>query len=166
MKINIWRILHTWRWPRRPKHLVKDSENQTTIKLHADGNITNTWRWSCRPKHVVKNSENRNTIKLHADGNITYTWRWPCRPKHLVKDSGNQNTMKLHANGNITCNNPWSLYRTWFVFSKTAHFTEICCTPYLTAPLAMNTIRLKHLWPGNYFLRRMLLDVWHRANRL
>jgi hypothetical protein len=28
MKINIWRILHTWRWPCRPKHVVKDSENQ------------------------------------------------------------------------------------------------------------------------------------------
>jgi hypothetical protein len=28
MKINIWRILHTWRWPCRPKHVVKDSETQ------------------------------------------------------------------------------------------------------------------------------------------
>jgi hypothetical protein len=25
--------------PCRPKHVVKDSENQNTIKLHADGNI-------------------------------------------------------------------------------------------------------------------------------
>jgi hypothetical protein len=40
MKINIWRFLHTWRRPCRPKHVVKDSENQNTIKLHADGNIT------------------------------------------------------------------------------------------------------------------------------
>jgi hypothetical protein len=40
MKINIWRILYTWRWPSRPKHVVKDSENQNTIKLHADGNVT------------------------------------------------------------------------------------------------------------------------------
>jgi hypothetical protein len=30
----------TWRWPCRLKHVVKDSENQHTIKLHADGNIT------------------------------------------------------------------------------------------------------------------------------
>jgi hypothetical protein len=28
MEINIWRILHTWRWPCRPKHVVKDSGNQ------------------------------------------------------------------------------------------------------------------------------------------
>jgi hypothetical protein len=27
MKLNRWRILHTWRWPCRPKHVVKDSEN-------------------------------------------------------------------------------------------------------------------------------------------
>jgi hypothetical protein len=58
MTIIIWRILHTWRWPCRPKHVVKNSENQHTIKLHSDGNITcNThtnsrfpdfdtrWRW-------------------------------------------------------------------------------------------------------------------------
>jgi Na+/melibiose symporter-like transporter len=24
MKINIWRILHAWRWPCRPKHVVKE----------------------------------------------------------------------------------------------------------------------------------------------
>jgi hypothetical protein len=47
MKINIWRILHNRRWPCKPKHVAKDNENQHTIKLHADGNITcNThWTW-------------------------------------------------------------------------------------------------------------------------
>jgi hypothetical protein len=45
MKINIWRILHTWRWPCRPKHVVKDSENQHTVKLNADGNVTCSTYW-------------------------------------------------------------------------------------------------------------------------
>jgi hypothetical protein len=46
LKINIWRILHAWRWPCRPKHVVKDNENQHTIKLHADGNITCNIHWT------------------------------------------------------------------------------------------------------------------------
>jgi hypothetical protein len=47
MKINIWWMLHTWRWSCRPKYVVKDSGNQHTIKLHADGNITcNTLSWT------------------------------------------------------------------------------------------------------------------------
>jgi hypothetical protein len=28
MKINIWKILHIWRWLYRQKYVVKDSENQ------------------------------------------------------------------------------------------------------------------------------------------
>jgi hypothetical protein len=46
LKINIWRILHTWRWPYRPKHVVKDSGNKHTIKLHPDGDITCNTHWS------------------------------------------------------------------------------------------------------------------------
>jgi hypothetical protein len=45
MKINIRRILHTWRWPCRPKHVVKDSGKQHIINLHADGNITCNSHW-------------------------------------------------------------------------------------------------------------------------
>jgi hypothetical protein len=32
MKINIWSILHTWRWPCRPKHVVRQWK-PNTIKL-------------------------------------------------------------------------------------------------------------------------------------
>jgi hypothetical protein len=53
MKINIWRILHTWRWPYGPKHLVKDSGNQNTIKLHD------------RRKHNLQNPLN-NTVQQDA----------------------------------------------------------------------------------------------------
>jgi hypothetical protein len=45
-KINIWRLLHTWRWPCRPKHVVKDGGNQHTIKQHADGDITCNTHWA------------------------------------------------------------------------------------------------------------------------
>jgi hypothetical protein len=45
MKINIWRILHTWRCPCRPKYVVKDSGNQHTVKQHADGGITCNTHW-------------------------------------------------------------------------------------------------------------------------
>jgi hypothetical protein len=54
MKINIWRILYTWRWPCRPKHVVKDSEN--TIKLHADGNITFNTHWTIQYSRMLKYS--------------------------------------------------------------------------------------------------------------
>jgi hypothetical protein len=45
MKINIWRILHTWRWSCRPKHVVKNSGNQHIIKLKADGDLTCNTHW-------------------------------------------------------------------------------------------------------------------------
>jgi hypothetical protein len=70
--LNIRKILRTWRWPSRPKHVVKDSGNQHTIKLHADGDITcNThsycyfWQlsweqqWPCRARRETVNRNER-----------------------------------------------------------------------------------------------------------
>jgi hypothetical protein len=51
MKIN---ILHTWRWPCRPKHVVKDSENQHN-------------KAACRRKHNLQYPLN-NTV--HQDAKI------------------------------------------------------------------------------------------------
>jgi hypothetical protein len=62
MKINIWRILHTWRWPCRPKHVVKDSENQNTIKLHANGNITCNTHWTIQCSRMLKYSIIQETV--------------------------------------------------------------------------------------------------------
>jgi hypothetical protein len=57
MKINIWRILHIWRWSCRPKHAVKDSENQNTIKLHTCGNITCSNQWTREMKYSETKSK-------------------------------------------------------------------------------------------------------------
>jgi hypothetical protein len=53
MKIT---ILRNWRWPCRPKHVVKDSENQNTIKLHADWDITCNTHWTMRCSRMLKYS--------------------------------------------------------------------------------------------------------------
>jgi hypothetical protein len=53
---NIWRFLHTWRWPCRPKDVVKDSENQHTIKQHADGDITCKTHWTIQCSRMLKYS--------------------------------------------------------------------------------------------------------------
>jgi hypothetical protein len=45
---------YTWRWPCRPKHVVKDSENQHNKAARRQKHTLHTWRWPCRPKHVVK----------------------------------------------------------------------------------------------------------------
>jgi hypothetical protein len=54
IKINIWRILHTWRWPCRPKHVVKDSGDQHTIKLHTDEDITCNTHWKIQCSRMLK----------------------------------------------------------------------------------------------------------------
>jgi hypothetical protein len=57
MKINTWRILHTWRWPCRLKHVVKDSGKQHAIKLHVDGDITCNINWQFRSKKQKKRNK-------------------------------------------------------------------------------------------------------------
>jgi hypothetical protein len=54
--LNILRILHTCRWPYRPKHVVKDSGNQHTTKLLADGNITCSTHWTIQCSRMLKYS--------------------------------------------------------------------------------------------------------------
>jgi hypothetical protein len=56
LKINIWRIQHLWRWSSRPKHVVKDSGNQHTIKLYADGDIACNTHWTIQCSRMLKYS--------------------------------------------------------------------------------------------------------------
>jgi hypothetical protein len=64
--LSIWRILHNWRWPCRPKHVVKSSESQNTIKLHADENITCNNHWTIQCSRMLKYSITLRVV----------TWRW------------------------------------------------------------------------------------------
>jgi hypothetical protein len=70
IKINIWRILHTSRWPCRPKHVVKDSGDQNTINLHADGNITCKAQWTIQCSRMLKYS----IMKILMTGDDTFSY--------------------------------------------------------------------------------------------
>jgi hypothetical protein len=48
-------ILHTWRWPCRPKHVVRQWRTNT-IKLHADRNITCNTHWTMQCSRMLKYS--------------------------------------------------------------------------------------------------------------
>jgi hypothetical protein len=72
MKINIWRLLHTWRWPCRPKHVAKDSGNQHTIKLHADGDITCNTHSTIVCSRMLEYS-NRNRILSRTTNEVSET---------------------------------------------------------------------------------------------
>jgi hypothetical protein len=63
------RILHTWRWSCRKKHVVKYSGNQHTIKLHADGNITCNAHSFCKMLGVWvhRRYRARHFRKWHSD---------------------------------------------------------------------------------------------------
>jgi hypothetical protein len=94
MKIN---ILHTWRWPCRPKHVVY-------IYYILASRCTVLFNGYCR-------------LCFHLCAALS----WPGRPKHVVKDSGNQHTIKLHADRDITCNTHWSKHV--FCMSKCVYFS-------------------------------------------
>jgi hypothetical protein len=53
---SAWRMLHTWRWPCRPKHVAKDSGNQHTIKQHADRDITSDTHWTIQCSRMLEYS--------------------------------------------------------------------------------------------------------------
>jgi hypothetical protein len=56
MKINIRRVLHTWRWPCRPKHVVKDSENQHNKAVHRrKHNLQYPWMWDVKDPTLLDN---------------------------------------------------------------------------------------------------------------
>jgi hypothetical protein len=62
-----WTFLHTWRWPCRPKHVVKDSESHHTIKLHAGGNITCKTHWTIQCSRMIKYSNIKIRLKIIRD---------------------------------------------------------------------------------------------------
>jgi hypothetical protein len=65
MKMNIWRILHTWRWPCRPKHVVRQWK-PTQWSLHADGNITCNAHWTRTFVQNLADSSAAIYIRVHG----------------------------------------------------------------------------------------------------